>query len=247
MLTWIVVGLLVALVFLFVLNPRSLRRLWGAASVQAGKVGRWASESDPLAVYKERVDNGVDNIAKAKKSLEGVATMVRSVTRQVEDGKKEQIRLSSRISAIVANGDKNDTATDYALQLAQVEKDLARNEDQLLKHKETYENFKQMVIINQRKVEEARREAASLGLALEQSEREKEFVQFAHEFENAKFNSDGLASAKEAVQQKIDANRAAGDVARDLSRSSAAEAADEALEQKADAEAILARFKKPAE
>jgi hypothetical protein len=91
----VVVGVLVLLALL---NWRSFKRLWGAASVQAGKVGRWASEQDPLAVYKETIDNGVDNISKAK-SLEGAAGLVRTVQRQVDDGEKEVKRLDSRIQA----------------------------------------------------------------------------------------------------------------------------------------------------
>lgn len=240
----VVVGLLGLLA---ILNWRSFARLFGAASVQAGKVGRWAAEADPLAVFKERIDNGLDNISKAKKSLEGSAALVRTVQRQVDEGEKEQKRLSSRIKAAVDAGDPNNTATDYALQLAQVESNLESNKTQLARHKENHENFKNTIINEQRKVEAARREAASLGQELDQSEREKEFANYASDVQAGKFDTTGLDEAKEAVRRKIDQNRAAGDVARDLGRQGAAEAADEELERKAAAADILARFKKPAE
>lgn len=237
----VVVGVLFLLALL---NWRSFKRLWGAASVQAGKVGRWASEQDPLAVYKETIDNGVDNISKAKKSLEGAAGLVRTVQRQVDDGEKEVKRLDSRIQAAVNAGDPNNTAAGYAAQLAREEEQLASNKEQLAKHKENYENFKKVILNEQTKIEKARQEARALGQELEQSEREKEFVQYANEVSSAKFDNSKLAEAKEAVRQKIDANRAAGDVARDMGRAAAAEAADDELERQAAAADVLARYKK---
>lgn len=156
----------VAALALAVLNFRSLKRLFRAGSAQAGKIGRWAENADPLAVYRERVDDGVENIGKAKQALENCQVLVRSVRRQVEDGEKEKARLENRIKTALANGDPNNTAKEYALQLERVERELATNKEQLAKHEETYQNFSKIVEQNQRKVQEARREAESLGLEL---------------------------------------------------------------------------------
>ena len=120
------------------------------------------------------------------------------------------------------------------------------NQDQLGRSEEMYKNFVKQVETNQTKVSDARREARDLGLELEQSEREKELTTFARDF--AKTNSvdlgGGLAEAREAVRQRIDQNRAAGDVALDLSRQGVAEASDDELERNQRADDILARFKK---
>ena len=54
-----------------------------------------------------------------------------------------------------------------------------------------------------------------------------------------------LARAEELIYQKIDANRAVGEVAADMSKIIPAEVVDEDLERKAAAEKILERFKQP--
>lgn len=234
---------LIGLAF-FLLSPRGARRLWKAAQVQADKIGRAASDADPLAVYKTRVDEGVENIAKAKKALEGTATLVRTYQRRVDEGAEEKTQLESRIERALKNNDANNTARDYALQLQTVEKDLTTNTEQLGRHKETYANFAKQVELNQKRVEEARREASSLGVELEQSEREKEFTKFAESFQAASFNDESLGDAKRKIQERIDANRAASDVARDMSRQSLGVAKDEEAEREAQADDILARFKK---
>lgn len=241
----IVIG--IGLVILAVLNRRSFKRLFSAASAQAGKVGRAAQEADPLAMYQEAVDDGVENIQRAKKGLEQSKALVRSVERQVNEGKKNQTRLTNRIQAAMDAGDPNDTCTEYALQLAEVEAGLATNTAQLKQHSESYNNFCKQVEMGQKKVAEARRKSQQLGIQLEQSKREKEMAQFAGEFSPGGFDEDGsLARAEQLINQKIDGNRAAGDVANDLSRQGLAEAADDELERQAAAADVLARFKKPA-
>jgi phage shock protein A len=235
----------VALLILAVLNRRAFTRLFSAASAQVGKVGRAAQEADPLAMYQEAVDDGVENIQRAKRGLEQSKSLVRSVERQVDQGRKEKARLEHRIQTVLDQGDPNGTVNDYALQLAEVEQNLATNEAQLKTHTESYNNFCSQVELGQKKVADARRKAATLGMQLQQSQREKEMADFASTFSPTGFDSDGtLARAEALINQKIDTNRAAGDVANDLSRQGLAEAADEKLERDAAAASILERFKK---
>ena len=54
----------------------------------------------------------------------------------------------------------------------------------------------------------------------------------------------GLARTEELINQKIDANRAVGDVAADMAKQVLAEAADDESERKAAAAKILERFRK---
>jgi phage shock protein A len=243
----ILIVLAVAAAVLFVVNRHALVRIVGMGRAQAGKLGRWAEAADPLALLRQAVNDGVANIQQAKKGLEDCRALVLSVRRQVESGEKEKARLESRIQAVLAQGDPNNTAKEYALQLAEVERQLAMNKEQLAKHEETYANFAKQVEIGQKRVVEARRKADELGVALELSQREKELAQFASTFS---FDPEGLKSglthAEELVRQQIDKNRAAGDVAADLSRSTLAQAADEEAERNAEAAEILKRFQKPA-
>ena len=242
-----IIVVIVVLVVLAVVNRQALLRILGVGRAQAGKLGRWAEQADPMALLQQAVDDGVANIQHAKKGLEDCRALVLSVERQVDSGEKEKARLESRIQAVLAQGDPNNTAKEYALQLAEVERQLALNKEQLAKHRETYANFAKQVEIGQKRVVEARRKADELGIALELSQREKELSQFASKFS---FDPEGLKSgvahAEEMVRQQIDKNRAAGDVAADLSRATLAQAADEQTEREAEAAKILQRFQKPA-
>ena len=130
--------------------------------------------------------------------------------------------------------------------LADVERHLAANREQLAKHMEIYENFARQVELGQAKVAEARLKAARLGIGLEQSKREKEMAKFANDFsfDPQGFNAD-LARAEELINRKIDANRAVGEVAGDMSKMSRGEAADDEFQRETAAAKILERFKRP--
>lgn len=240
----VVVGL--AVLVLAVLNRRALSNMLFAARAQVGELGRAVKNADPVANFKQAIDDGLDTIDRSKKSLETVATQVRSLNRQVEEGTKEKTRLENRIRAALANGDPNKTAAEYAIQLESVERNLKSNEDQLARTKQLYDGFAKTIESNQKKVADARREIADLGVQLEQSEREKELTRFAAEFDKGVDVGNGLADARSAIQARIDANRAAGDVAMSTSTQRQAELADEELERQQRADDILARFKEPA-
>ena len=245
MTTALVVGGLVVLALVLV-NRQAVLRLFGAGRAQVGKLGRAAEEADPLALLNQAVDDGVTNIQNAQRGLETSKSLVRSVERQVESGRKEKLRLGNRIQNVLNSGDPNNTAKEYALQLAEVEKQLTVNEEQLTKHKEAYENWAKQVELGRKKVVEARQKAQRLGVELEMSKREKEMAAFANNFHfDPNELNQGMARAEELIQRQIDDNRAAGDVARDMSKAAVAEAADEELDRQAEADAILNRFKKP--
>ena len=131
--------------------------------------------------------------------------------------------------------------------LADVERHLAANREQLAKHMEIYENFARQVELGQAKVAEARLKAARLGLALEQSKREKEMAKFANDFSfDPRGFNDGLARAEELINRKIDANRAVGEVAADMSKQTLLDADADETERQAAAAEILERFKRKA-
>ena len=159
-----------------------MARIFGAGRAQVGKLGRMAEEADPLALLNQAVEDGVTSIQNSKKGLENYRALILSVQRQVESGEKERARLESRIQAALASGDPNQTAEESAMVLADVERHLAANREQLARHMEIYENFARQVELGQAKVAEARLKAARLGFELEQSKREKEMAKFATDF-----------------------------------------------------------------
>ena len=106
-----------------------------------------------------------------------------------------------------------------------------------------YENFAHQVELGQAKVAEARLKAARLGLELEQSRREKEMAKFASDFSfDPKGLHSDLARAEELINRKIDANRAVGEVAADMSKQTLINADTDEAERKAAAAEILSRL-----
>ncbi len=241
--TTIVVALIVLVVALTIINFGAMVKIFGAGRAQVGKLGRLAEEADPLALLNQAVEDGVNSIQTSKKGLENYRALILSVQRQVESGEKERARLESRIRAALVSGNPSETAQEAALVLADVERHLAANREQLARHMEIYENFARQVELGQAKVAEARLKAARLGLELEQSKREKEMAKFASDFsfEPGGFNSD-LARAEELINRKIDANRAVGEVAADLSKQTLLDPDAEDVERRAAAAEILNRI-----
>lgn len=239
----VIVG--IAFVVLLSLNRKALGNMLFAARAQVGELGRAVKNVDPVANFKQVIDDGLNVISRSKKSLETVATQIRSLNRQIDEGTKEKTRLENRIRAALSNGDPNNTAAEYAIQLDSVERNLKANQEQKDRNQQLYDGFAKTIEDNQRLVAEARKEIVQLGVQLEQSERDKELTQFTTEFDKNVDVGAGLADARAAIQAKIDANRAVGDVAISTSTQRQAELADDNLEREQRAEAILARFKEP--
>lgn len=238
---WVTIILLAIILLLF--SIPSVLKTSSAGSAQLHKSGRRLEEADPLALLNQAVDDGVASIQNAKIGLDNYRVLILSVQRQVENGEKEKSRLEARIREALQAGDPHNAAREYAMMLADVEQNIETNREQLQRHKETYENFAQQVEAGQSRVLAARQKATLLGLELEQSKREREMARFARDFsfDPNGLNSD-LARAEELIYQKIDANRAVGHVAEDLTKPILAESVDEEKERKAAASKILERF-----
>ena len=242
----VLITLILLAVVLAIVNLPSLIRTISDDSSSANRSSRRPKEADPLALLNQAVDEGVASIQNAKKGLENYRVLIQSVQRQVENGEKEKARLEARIREELETGNPHGTAQEYAMMLADVEQNMAANREQLRRHRETYENFAKQVEAGQSRVLAARQKAALLGLELEQSKREKEMANFARDFS---FNPQGLdtdlARAEELIYQKIDANRAVGHVADDLSKLVIPESVDEDQDRRDAASKILERFTKP--
>jgi phage shock protein A len=242
----IIFTLIILAIVLAIVNIPSLIGILRAEDVRANRTtSSRLDEADPLALLNQAVDDGVASIQNAKTGLENYRVLILSVQRQVENGEKEKARLEAKIRESLETGDPHNTAAEYALMLADVEENIKANREQLQRHKETYENFAKQVEAGQSRVLAARQKASLLGLELEQSKREKEMARFARDFS---FDPQGLdtdlSRAEELIYQKIDANRAAGHVAEDLSKSLAVESIEDDKERKAAASKILERFVK---
>lgn len=235
----------IVLVVLAVLNRQALANFFTAGRAQVGKVGRAALDADPVAVFQQQIEDAAHQLAGQLTALKGAEGQLESLRRQVADGEKEKVRLESRIKRALAEGDPNKTAQNYALQLAQVEKTLATNREQLTQQEQITTQYAHSVDLNRQKIREAQQKCQRMGLQLQQSEAQKKAAaQFAQLTNTDLFS--GLGTVQDKIQSQIDANNASAKVDAQMSQDVLNQMKDDEDERKAEADEILARFKTPA-
>jgi len=227
---------------LLLINRRAVQRFFAAGSAQLGQAGRWAANKDPIAMYKEKIDDATDHIRTAKEGLVRVRGLIIGVQRQVDDGEREAARLDARVKAALSSGDEN-RAAEYVRQLQETRKQLEENRRQLGIHEETYNGFLKQVQLSQTKVMQSKQEAEKLGVELQISKAEAELADIAENFQINTSALDGLGEVKGEIHRQIDANRARGQVARDLSTGAALEMEEEEKIKNEEAKVLLEQYK----
>lgn len=239
----IVLGAVVLIALAAVSPParRFLKALGLYGGAQVDKSSEALLNKDPLGVLKTQIANSAENGKQANAVVEAAAKQLVSLENQIADGLKEEQRLTNRIKSVLAKGDPNNNASKYAADLARVEENLQINQDQKQIAQQQYDDNLKLVERFEREIQEARKDAADLGLQLQQSEAEKNLHQMSASLKD-KLSYGDLSVARERVKDQITANRGAARAARDLNRIGLAEEEDDELEHSAAAEAVLARF-----
>jgi phage shock protein A len=236
-------GILVVLLLVLVFNMRAFKQLLGVGKAQAGKLARAAEELDPVAMYREKIEEATENLRNAKDGLVRVKGLIASVERQVAEGKKEVARLDARIKlAIQENNDVK--AAEYVQQLQSTKQQLILNELQLVTHNTSYQAFLKQVQAAQGKILTAKREAEKLGTALEISKVEAEIGEINQRFSSSADPLDEAKKFKDDIQKRIDQNRAKTQVSFDVNSDLVEEEAEEAKLRDLEAKSILEQYKK---
>ena len=243
MISSIVTGIVVVLGVILMFNLRAFKTLFGVGKAQAGKLARAAEGLDPVAMYKEKIEEATDNLRTAKESLVRVKGLIASVERQVNDGKSEIARLDARIK--LALTDNNEAkAAEYVTQLQSAKTQLKQNEEQLATHNSSYQAFLKQVQSAQAKIINAKREAEKLGTQLEISKVEAEIGDINQRFSSKADPLDEALKYKEGIQKQIDQNKARGQVLADVNTDLGEEDKEEAKIKDMEAKALLDEYKK---
>lgn len=236
---WLVVGV-VALLAIF--QQRNLKRFCVAVSAQFGKLFKWVWGIDPIAVYQAEVDRSAEEIQQAGEGLEQYRGLVSRLQRQVANNEKEEIRLTQKVKALLQEGDEN-KASEYAVQLKKVQGELAENRSQLSSYENAYNaNLKKVKYAND-KIRSAKEKAEKMQAELRLSKAEAEVSKLAQSFNVKTASVDGLTEIEEEIQRQIDANRAKGQVMRDLSQDGLDQMEEDEKIQRAQAKELLEQFK----
>jgi phage shock protein A len=236
---WLVVGLVV---ILLIFQKKNMKRLCVAVSAQFGKLFKWVWGIDPIAVYQAEVDRSAEEIQQAGEGLEQYRGLVSRLEREVANYEKEEIRLTQKAKALVAEG--NDSrAEDYIVQLKKEQQTLAEKRATLKSYRDAYDNNLKKVKYANEKIKAAKEKAEKMQAELRLSHAEAEVSKLAQNFNVKTASVDGLGEIEEEIQRQIDANRAASQVARDLSQDGLDELEEDEKLQKSEAKDLLAQFK----
>jgi phage shock protein A len=242
---WLILGAIIVGVVALI-NRRAIKDFFTAIRAQFGKAGTKAKNADPMAVWQQELNDASEQIAQHQTGLREAAGDVRRYRREVETGQQEKIRLENLIGIAQANNDPNGTAAGYALELADVEDRLEKDQEKLIKAQKAFDDETSNLALFKKQIDNAKQRAREKGRELAQSERSKKLSEFAANFDPNSFLNN-ISEAEDEVDRQIDDNLGAGDVDRAMNSEKFKRLKDEELVRQQKAKDILARFSKKPE
>jgi len=236
---WLVVGVVILLA---IFQRKNLGRLLVAVSAQFGKVFKWIWGIDAIAVYQAEVDRSADEIQQAGEGLEQYRGLVSRLQRQVANGEKEVVRLTAKIKTLLTENSE-EKAAEYAIQLKKEQVALVENKSQLKSYEYAYQDNLKKVRYANEKIKGAKEKAEKMQADLRLSKAEAETAKLAQRFNINTNITSGLGEIEDEIQRQIDANRAKGQVIRDLSQDGLDQIEEDEKIQKAEAKELLLQFK----
>lgn len=155
--------------------------------------------------------------------------------------KQQKGILEGRIQGALSRGEEVN-AKIYATQLDQMEGQLATNSAQLANVEANYKRSKDQMEAWRREVVKTQQDAKNLGMELKMSEAAAASAEAMSSFDLTDPLNE-VAQAREAVLEKIDANRAKANVSADWNSTAVQQMKDDQAGEDVRAEAILARFR----
>lgn len=238
--TLLIIGAIVLVLVIW--RRRDCGRLVTVAGAQFGKLVGIVWSADPIAVYQAEVDKAAAEIGEATEGLEEYRGNVSSMERRVAKGEKDEATLLARIKVALNNNDEN-RASDYAVQLKQVQNELGNARESLATHKAAYENNLKKIKYARNTIEDRRRKAANLHAELRMSKADAELAKISDKFNINATSFDGLGEIEEEIHRKIDMNKGKAQVALDLSSEGLAEIEEQEAIQRAEAKDLLEKVK----
>jgi phage shock protein A len=238
--TLVIVG--VVLLILAVWQRRNFGRVMTAVSAQIGKATNLFWSADPVAVYQAEVDHAAGEISEATAGLEQYRGEVSGLERRVAKGEKDEATLMARIKVALNNKDEA-RAADHAVQLKQVQGELATARDSLASYNESYQNNLKKIKYARAKIEDRRTKARELNAELKMSRVDAQMAKISEKFNVKASSLDGLGEVEDEIHRQIDLNKGKAQVAHDLSSEGLAEIEEQEAIQRAEAKDLLEKVK----
>jgi phage shock protein A len=206
----------------------------------ADEIGR----IDPLAEYRSQIASNAEKAKMAQEVVNTAARQLVSLKSQLEEDIKDKERLSSRIEKALSSNNESKAAT-LALELQRVEKSLEENKSQLELAQKSYDENLSFMKKFEEKIASLRKDCERLGMQLSQSEAEKGLAEATAAMKSS-INISDLSETRNKILDKINSNKGVTLATRDMTLEDEDDEETDA-DRKAQAEDILARFRKPVE
>lgn len=189
-------------------------KFWNAIQAQFNKVANWFWTRDPIAQMEYEYDKAVAQLKSGRSGLEEYRGLVERVSRQVATNEKQEAQLTAKIKTYLKAG-KRKVAGQLAIQLQQVQAELAENREQLELHEKAYNNNVDKIKHSSKKLADVRTKIKKYEADLKMSNAEAELARLSQTF-SFDVTTD-FGELENVIQEKIDLNRAKVRVAADMS------------------------------
>lgn len=210
-----------------------------AVRAQLNKLANWFWTQDPIAQMQYEYDKSVEQLKEGRVGLEQYRGLVERVQRQVAANEKQIQQLTAKIKGYLKVGDRK-TAGQLAVQLQQVQKELAENKEQLELHEKAYQNNVEKIRHASKKLADVRTKIKKYEADIKMSQAEAELARLSQSF-NFDVTTD-FGELEQVIQEKIDLNRAKVRVAADLSNEGMEQIEAEKRMETAMADDLLTKF-----
>ena len=200
------------------LNKKAMGKFKTALSAMLGKGANKIIEADPVAVYKERIDNAAEELKKALLLLEDHSALIKGLKRKIDSDQNEYIALENYIKKLIDENDpeKTEKANQYANTMVKLEETIATNKNRLDSSEQMY--TAQSAIIKKLKetVLDYREKSGRLASDLQTSKAEAKISELTEKFDSKSLGFDNLQEVEDIIQMQIDKNESKSKVAKDL-------------------------------
>jgi phage shock protein A len=238
---FVVIG--VCLIAVAVMNRGAFGKVWESGRAQLGKFGSFVWNSDLGAIYQHRVDEAAGEVREATTGLETLKQQMRSVNRQVEDGKTACASLDARVKNALSKSVPDDTkAGQLLIQLKKEQDHLTKNQGQLDKYKISYDNEIKKIKFANEKIVTARQDGERLGAQVKMAKADAALSNLNNKLDLGTALG-GIGEAADAMRSQIDGYLAKSDVAADTGADGMADIKEQEELEQQQAKDMLAEYK----
>ncbi len=211
-----VIAFVCLLIFVgFLLNKNAMGKFKTALSAFLGKGADSALNLDPIAVYREKIEQSAEELRGAVGLLENHAALIKQLKRKLEDTYGEHSLVENRVKKYMNAGDVA-KAEEYALAAVKLYETLTHTKERLDATVKTYDAQTAKIKVLKDKIVEYKQKAGNMASDLEISKAEAEISTLAQKFDSSSLGFDDLKEVENAIQKQIDKNESKATVAQDL-------------------------------